>query len=112
MLGDTGVGVHPDDERYRRLVGAMVLLPLADRLIPVVADAAVDQEFGTGAVKLTPAHDPLDFEIGQRHGMAPIDIMTPEARMAATVPARFQGLDRFESRQPVVAELTALRLIA
>src|SRR5438093_4550979 len=111
MLGDTGVGVHPDDPRYRDLVGALVRLPLADRLIPVVADAAVDPEFGTGAVKLTPAHDPLDFEIGQRHGMAPIDIMTPEARMAETVPPRFQGLDRFDARERVVAELGALGLL-
>ena len=111
MLGDTGVGVHPDDERYRALVGAMVRLPLADRLIPVVADPAVDREFGTGAVKLTPAHDPLDFEIAGRHGMSPIDIMTPEARMSETVPARFQGLDRFEARERVVAELRALGLL-
>ena len=111
MLGDTGVGVHPDDPRYRDAIGAMVRLPLADRLIPVVADAAVDPEFGTGAVKLTPAHDPLDFEIGQRHRMAPIDIMTPEARMAETVPPRFQGLDRFDARERVVAELGALGLL-
>ena len=111
MLGDTGVGVHPDDPRYRDLVGALILLPLAGRPIPVVADAAVDPEFGTGAVKLTPAHDPLDFEIGQRHGMAPIDIMTPEARMAETVPPRFQGLDRFDARERVVAELGALGLL-
>jgi valyl-tRNA synthetase len=111
MLGDTGVAVHPDDERYRHQVDTMVRLPLAGRLIPVVADAAVDKDFGTGAVKLTPAHDPLDFEIAQRHGMEPLDIMTPEARMSEVVPEPFQGLDRFEARERVVAELSRLGLL-
>ena len=111
MLGDTGVGVHPEDERYRDLIGRQVKLPLTDRLIPVVADEAVDREFGTGAVKLTPAHDPLDFEIAARAGLPAIDVLTPEARMAETVPDRFQGLDRFEARKRVVAELEAQDLL-
>jgi valyl-tRNA synthetase len=111
MLGDTGVGVHPDDERYRSLVGEHLVLPLAGRRIPIVTDLAVDREFGTGAVKLTPAHDPLDFEIAGRAGLPAIDVLTPEARMAETVPERFQGLDRFEARKRVVAELEALGLL-
>ena len=91
MLGDTGIAVHPDDERYRELVGRMVRLPLVDRLIPIVADRAVDPEFGSGAVKVTPAHDPLDFDIGQRAGLATIDIFTPDARTNENVPERFRG---------------------
>jgi valyl-tRNA synthetase len=111
MLGDTGVAVHPKDRRYRKLVGASVLLPLVERRIPVVADDAVDPEFGSGAVKVTPAHDPTDFEIGKRAGLEFIDIMTPEARMAETVPERFRGLDRFEARRRVVEELDGLGLL-
>ncbi|HET7600422.1 MAG TPA: valine--tRNA ligase [Gemmatimonadales bacterium] len=111
MLGDTAVAVHPDDERYRDLVGRMVRLPLTDRLIPIVADAAVDPGFGTGAVKVTPAHDPADFEIGRRHDLPSIDVMTPEARMSLAVPERFQGLDRYEARKRVVAELERLGLM-
>ena len=111
MLGDTGVAVHPKDKRYRKLVGSSVLLPLVDRRIPIVADDAVDPAFGSGAVKVTPAHDPTDFEIGKRAGLDSIDIMTPEARMAETVPERFQGLDRFEARRRVVEEFEALGLL-
>ncbi len=111
MLGDTAVAVHPEDARYRHLVGRAVRLPLVDREIPVVADAAIDPSFGTGAVKVTPAHDPTDFEIGRRHGLPAIDIMTPEARLAETVPERFRGLDRFEARKRVVAEVEALGLL-
>ena len=111
MLGDTAVAVHPDDPRYAGLVGRRVRLPLADREIPIIADLAIDKDFGSGAVKVTPAHDPLDFEIGQRHQVPVIDIMTPEARLAETVPERFQGLDRFEARKRVVAELDALGLL-
>jgi valyl-tRNA synthetase len=111
MLGDTAVAVHPEDPRYRALVGRRVRLPLAERDIPIIADAEIDREFGTGAVKLTPAHDPLDFQIGQRHGLPVVDIMTPEARLAETVPERFQGLDRFEARRKVVQELEALGLV-
>jgi valyl-tRNA synthetase len=111
MLGDTGVAVHPDDERYRPLVGRRLRLPLTDRLIPVVADEAVDPDFGSGAVKVTPAHDPTDFDIGRRHGLPAVDVMTPEARMSLAVPERFQGQDRFEARRAVVAELEALGLL-
>ena len=80
MLGDTGVAVHPDDERYRHLIGKQVRLPILDRLIPIVADDAVDPAFGTGAVKVTPAHDPNDFEIGKRHGLPVVNVMNPTAR--------------------------------
>ena len=111
MLGDTAVAVHPEDERYRHLVGRELLLPLVGRKIPVVADDAVDPEFGSGAVKVTPAHDPLDFEIGRRHRLPTIDVMTPEARISLAAPERFQGLDRYEARQQVVAELEALGLL-
>ena len=81
MLGDTAVAVHPDDERYRDAVGRMLLLPLLNREIPVVADEGVELEFGTGAVKVTPAHDPLDFEIGQRHGLDQIQVIDTEAKI-------------------------------
>jgi valyl-tRNA synthetase len=111
MLGDTGVAVHPEDGRYRPLVGRELRLPLTERLIPIVADDAVDPAFGTGAVKVTPAHDPLDFEIGRRHRLASIDVMTPEARMSLAAPERFQGLDRYEARRRVVEEFEQLGLL-
>ena len=111
MLGDTGVAVHPDDERYRHLIGTRVRLPLVDRLVPVIGDAVVDPTFGSGAVKMTPAHDPNDFETGKRHDLAVIDIMTPDARMALTVPERFAGLDRFDARRLVVEEFESLGLL-
>jgi valyl-tRNA synthetase len=111
MLGDTGVAVHPADERYRALVGRRLRLPLTDRLIPVVADEAVDPAFGSGAVKVTPAHDPTDFEIGRRHGLPSVDVLTPEARMSLAAPDRFQGQDRFEARRQVVRELEGLGLL-
>jgi valyl-tRNA synthetase len=103
MLGDTAVAVHPDDERYAHLVGATVELPLTGRQIPVVADAHVDPAFGTGAVKVTPAHDPNDFEIGRRHGLPSLAIM--DERGVVTVPGPFEGLDRFEARPAIVAAL-------
>jgi valyl-tRNA synthetase len=111
MLGDTAVAVHPDDQRYRHLIGQSVRLPLADRDIPIVADDAIDPAFGTGAVKVTPAHDPVDFEIGRRHALPSLDIMTPDARMNDLVPERFRGLDRFEARKRVVAEFEAAGLL-
>jgi valyl-tRNA synthetase len=111
MLGDTAVAVHPDDERYRHLIGQQIRLPLVDRLIPVLADAAVDPAFGSGAVKVTPAHDPADFDIGRRHSLPSVDIMTPEARISLAAPARFQGLDRYEARRRVVAEFEAAGLL-
>jgi valyl-tRNA synthetase len=103
MLGDTAVAVHPDDERYKHLVGTEIELPLTGRRIPVVADAHVDPEFGTGAVKVTPAHDPNDFEIGQRHGLPSLTIMDEHAVITAHGP--FQGLDRLEARVSVVGAL-------
>ena len=109
MLGDTAVAVHPDDERYAHLVGTMLDLPLTDRQIPVVADAHVDPAFGTGAVKVTPAHDPNDFEIGQRHDLPSITVL--DERGIVTAPGPFQGLDRFEARPAVVDALRAEGLI-
>ena len=102
MLGDTAVAVHPEDERYRALVGHEVELPLTGRRILVVADDYVDPEFGSGAVKITPAHDPNDFDLAQRHGIPALDVMTPEAAMSDAVPEEFRGLDRFEARRLVV----------
>jgi valyl-tRNA synthetase len=111
MLGDTAVAVHPKDKRYRKLIGRKLRLPLVEREITIVADEAIDPAFGTGAVKVTPAHDPTDFEIGKRHGLMSIDVMTPEARMATTVPEEFQGLDRFEARKLVVRRFEELGLL-
>ncbi|HEX7049788.1 MAG TPA: valine--tRNA ligase [Longimicrobiales bacterium] len=111
MLGDVAVAVHPEDPRYRDLVGAELELPLTGRRIPVVADDMVDPEFGTGAVKITPAHDPNDFELGRRHDLPALDVMTPEATMNETVPPPFRGLDRFEARQAVVEALDRLGLL-
>jgi valyl-tRNA synthetase len=111
MLGDTAVAVHPDDQRYRNLIGREVLLPVVGRSIPVVADEAVDPDFGSGAVKVTPAHDPLDFDIGHRHSLPSIDVMTPEARISLAAPDRFQGLDRYEARRQVLAEFEAAGLL-
>ncbi len=111
MLGDTAVAVHPDDPRYGRLVGRELDLPLAGRRIPVVADPHVDPEFGTGAVKVTPAHDPDDFEIGRRHGLPSLTIM--DERAVITVHGPFLGLDRFEARPAVLAALRAAgRIVA
>jgi valyl-tRNA synthetase len=109
MLGDTAVAVHPDDARYQHLVGTMLTLPLTGRQIPVVADEHVDPEFGTGAVKVTPAPDPNDFEIGQRHGLPSLTIM--DERGVITAPGPFQGLDRFEARPAVVDALRAEGLV-
>jgi valyl-tRNA synthetase len=103
MLGDTAVAVHPDDERYAHLIGTSVALPLTNRHIPIVADHHVDPSFGTGAVKVTPAHDPNDFEIGQRQNLPALVIM--DERATITVPGPFQGLDRLEARSAVVAAL-------
>lgn len=103
MLGDTAVAVHPDDARYTHLLGKRIKLPLTDRTIPVVADAHVDPEFGTGAVKVTPAHDPNDFAIGQRHGLESMTVM--DERGVITVAGPFEGLDRFEARSAIVGAL-------
>ena len=111
MLGDTGVAVHPDDGRYKHLVGKQVRLPLSDRLIPIVADEYADPEKGSGAVKITPAHDFNDFEVGKRHGLKLINIFTTEAALNDNVPADYRGLDRFDARKKIVADLEALGLI-
>jgi valyl-tRNA synthetase len=111
MLGDTAVAVHPSDDRYSHLIGRQVLLPVVNRSIPIIADDAVDPEFGSGAVKVTPAHDPLDFEIGRRHALPSIDVMTPEARISLAAPDRFQGLDRYEARRRILAELESSGLL-
>jgi valyl-tRNA synthetase len=110
MLGDTAVAVHPDDERYRDLVGSTVMLPLVDREIPVIADEHVDPEFGSGAVKVTPAHDPNDWEIGQRHDLPAINIFTEDARVNENG-RPYEGLDRFEARRRVKEDLDALGLL-
>ncbi|CAM2159021.1 MULTISPECIES: valine--tRNA ligase [Paraburkholderia] len=108
MLGDTAVMVHPEDERYAHLIGKMVKLPLTDREIPVIADDYVDREFGTGVVKVTPAHDFNDYQVGQRHGLPMIEILTLEAKINENAPEQYRGLDRFEARKQVVADLEAL----
>jgi valyl-tRNA synthetase len=110
MLGDTAVAVNPGDERYQQLGGKKVLLPLMNREIPVIVDEMVDREFGTGAVKITPAHDPNDFEVGRRHGLAQIDVMTDEGRMSAAAGA-YAGMDRFEARKKIVEDLKAQGLL-
>jgi valyl-tRNA synthetase len=111
MLGDTAVAVHPEDERYRHLVGKTIRLPLAGREIPIVADEYVDPAFGSGCVKVTPAHDFNDWEIGQRHRLPVINILDADARLNDAVPAVYRGLDRFEARKRVVADLEALGLL-
>lgn len=111
MLGDTAVAVHPDDPRYRAIIGARVELPLTGRRIPVIADPYVDMEFGTGAVKITPAHDPNDFEMARRLDLPSLNVMTPEATLTDEVPEPFRGLDRFEARREVVRALDEAGLL-
>jgi valyl-tRNA synthetase len=111
MLGDTGVAVHPDDERYRALVGRTVRHPFDGRDIPIVADAAVDPSFGTGAVKVTPAHDPNDFDIAQRTGLPMMNVLNADASMADSAPEEFRGLDRYEARARVRERLAERGLI-
>jgi valyl-tRNA synthetase len=112
MLGDTAVAVHPEDERYRHLIGQQVRLPLTDREIPVIADDYVDPEFGTGCVKITPAHDFNDYEVGQRHDLPLINIFTIDAALNDNVPQAYRGLDRFEARKRVIADLDSAGLLA
>ena len=111
MLGDTAVAVHPGDERYQALIGRQVRLPLTGRLIPIIADEHADPEKGTGAVKITPAHDFNDFQVGKRNGLPAINVFTPDARMNDEVPEAYRGLDRFEARKRIVADLEALGLL-
>ena len=111
MLGDVAVAVNPNDVRYRSLVGKQVLLPLTGRTIPVIADDYVDPEFGTGCVKITPAHDFNDYQVGVRHGLTPINILTLDAKINTEAPAAYRGLDRFEARKRVLADLQAQGLL-
>lgn len=111
MLGDVAVAVHPEDERYTALIGKTLKLPLTNREIPIIADDYVEREFGTGCVKITPAHDFNDYAIGQRHSLEPINIFTDEAKINANAPAKYQGLDRYDARKVVLADLEAAELL-
>lgn len=110
MLGDTAVAIHPDDERYKHLIGRKVMLPLMNREMPIVTDSYVDMEFGTGVVKITPAHDPNDFEVGKRHNLPEINIMNDDATINANG-GKFEGMDRYEARAAIVKELDELGLL-
>lgn len=111
MFGDSGIAVHPDDERYKHLIGKFAILPICDRIIPIVADEYANPEKGTGAVKITPAHDFNDFEVGQRHNLEVINIMTKDASLNENVPPEFRGLDRFEARKKVVSTLEEIGIL-
>ncbi len=111
MLGDVAVMVHPEDERYKHLIGQTVNLPLSDRQIPIIADDYVDKEFGTGVVKVTPAHDFNDYAVGLRHQLEMINILTLDAKINDQAPQKYQGLDRFDARKLIVADLEALGLL-
>ena len=111
MLGDTAVAVHPDDARYQHLIGQMIELPLTGRQIPIIADAYVDQEFGTGCVKITPAHDFNDYEMGKRHNLPLINIFDDDAAIGPAAPEAYRKMDRFDARKQVVADLEALGLL-
>ena len=105
MLGDVAVAVHPDDPRYQHLIGRHVRLPLCERTIPIIADTYVDQEFGTGCVKITPAHDFNDYQVGQRHHLVPISILTLDGKINDLAPVEYQGMDRFDARKKIIADL-------
>ncbi|MGB1409827.1 valine--tRNA ligase, partial [Alloalcanivorax venustensis] len=111
MLGDTAVAVHPEDPRYKDLIGQTVRLPLADRDIPIIADDYVDPDFGSGCVKITPAHDFNDYEVGKRHDLPQINLFTIEAHLNDNAPQAYRGLDRFDARKKVVDDLDALGLL-
>jgi valyl-tRNA synthetase len=111
MLGDVAVAVNPADERYRDIKHKKIKLPLTDRVIPFIEDGFVDREFGTGAVKVTPAHDPNDFGMGQRHNLEPIAVMDESGKMAGDIPEKYRGLDRFDCRKAVIEDLTAAGLV-
>jgi valyl-tRNA synthetase len=111
LLGDTAVAVHPEDERYAHLIGKHVRLPIAERSIPIIADDYVDREFGTGVVKITPAHDFNDWQVGQRHKLVAISVLTLDARMNDLCPTEYQGLDRYDARQKLLDELQAKGLL-
>ncbi len=111
MLGDTAVAVHPDDERYQHLIGQHIVLPLTEREIPIIADDYVDQEFGTGCVKITPAHDFNDYEMGQRHQLEMINILTPDAKINENAPVKYQGMDRFDARKQIIIDFETAGLL-
>lgn len=111
MLGDMAVAVHPEDERYRHLIGRHLRLPLSERTIPIIADSYVDPAFGTGCVKITPAHDFNDYQVGQRHKLIPLNIFTLDGRINDNAPAQFQGMDRFDARKKVIADLQTQELL-
>jgi valyl-tRNA synthetase len=111
LLGDTAIAVHPDDERYKKWIGKQVQLPLTERTIPIIADEYVDKAFGTGCVKITPAHDFNDYAVGQRHNLTPINIFTPEAYINNNAPKAYQGLERFAAREQILKDLDVLGLI-
>lgn len=128
MLGDTAVAVHPEDERYQSLIGKTVILPLANREIPIIADDYVDREFGTGVVKITPAHDFNDYEVGRRHQLPMVNVMTlnadirdepeiigvdnkPLVDYVAEIPEKYRGMERFAARKQIVADFDALGLL-
>ena len=110
MLGDTAVAIHPEDERYQHLIGRKVMLPLVNRVIPIVTDTYVDREFGTGVVKITPAHDPNDFEVGKRHNLPEINVLNDDATINANG-GKFEGMDRYEARAAIVKELDEMGLL-
>ncbi|MHB1677477.1 MAG: valine--tRNA ligase [Sulfuriferula sp.] len=112
LFGDVAVAVHPEDPRYQHLIGRQVRLPIAERSIPVIADTYVDPAFGTGAVKITPAHDFNDYAVGARHHLTPISVLTPDAKMNALCPAEYQGLDRYAAREKLLAELRVKQQLA
>ncbi len=111
LLGDTAIAVHPEDERYQHLIGQKVIVPIVNRIIPIVADTYSDPEKGTGAVKITPAHDFNDFEVGKRHNLEAINIFTPDAHLNENVPKEYQGLERFAARDKVIADMQTLNLL-
>ena len=111
MLGDTAVAVHPKDDRYKHLIGENIILPLTERKIPIIADEYVDRDFGTGCLKITPAHDFNDFEIGTKHGLEIISVLDQAAKIKCSSPSKYEGLDRFEARRKIVEDLQALGLI-
>ena len=111
LFGDQAVAVHPEDERYQSLIGKELVLPLCNRTIPVIADEYVDREFGSGCVKITPAHDFNDFAVGQRHNLTPMSVLTKTAKMNNNVPEKYRGMDRYEARKAVIKDLEAQGLL-
>ena len=112
MLGDSAIAVNPDDERYQHLVGKNVILPLVDRSIPIIADSYVEKEFGTGCVKITPAHDFNDYDIGARHDLSMINILNDDGTLNNNVPEDYRGLDRFVARDNIVNDLEKNRIVS